>query len=255
MKSILLGIATLALTLPLWTSSQKQAATSKGNEASKTEQSTRTANQATETNGKTCDYLLKGTIGTYPVVMELNGQNDDLIGTYYYTSQGPKKRLRVELRYKGSGKWEMKEYVNGNYNGSFTIGIPTFKVGNTWTGTYTNVQKKSYKYSLTMSKIASGLVKHETGKVGNNGIVVEYYNCSCTMDSAPFCVGNYYYTSQGPEKRLALEWVDVCMSKNYYYDYVDGKQVGQFIYSTGYDIPRWTYTNAKGKNFRVTFDN
>lgn len=186
------------------------------------------------------EFVLKGTIGNYPVVMELDTDGEDLVGSYYYTSQGPTKRLGIHISYMGNGKWNMKENVDGDYNGTFSISIPTFRVGDKWTGTYINVQGKSFKYSLTMNKIARGVVTYRTGKVGNNPIVIEYYNGLSN--------GNYYYVSQGPQKRLALAYD----GHRYEYDYLNGKQVGTFIYDgrTGCE-----YVNAQGKTFRVTFDN
>lgn len=197
------------------------------------------------------DYVLEGTIGNYPVFMELKGEGRDLVGTYYYTRQGPDKRLRVEIRYDDHGRWKMKEYDGRTYNGTFTIGVPTFKVGDTWEGSYTNVRHQTYNYSLTMKSIVKGAVRRETGKVGNNRIVVEYYNCHEVVEEE---IGNYYYTSQGPQKRLALAWEGAAMSKSYYYDYLNGKKVGEFIYRSGYDNPFWEYVNAQGRSFRVTFD-
>lgn len=185
------------------------------------------------------EFVLKGTIGNYPVVMELDTDGEDLVGSYYYTSQGPTKRLDVEISYVGNGTWKMKEYVNGNQNGTFSIGIPTFRVGDKWTGTYTSAQGKSFKYTLTMNKIARGVVTYRTGKVGNNPIVLEYYNGLSN--------GNYYYVNQGPQKRLALAYD----GHKYEYEYLNGQKVGTFIYDWAAGCK---YVNAQGRTYRVTFD-
>lgn len=194
------------------------------------------------------DYVLEGTIGKFPVFMELKGSGYDLVGTYYYTRQGPTKRLRVEMRYDGHGGWKMKEYVGGKLNGTFTMGVPTFRLGDTWRGSYTNAERRTYNYALTVKSVAKDAVTHETWHIGNYPVHVEFFNVNVLNDSQ---IGNYYYDSQGPKKRLVIAAEGAGMSRSYLYDYLNGKKVGEFIFRSGYEPPVFEYYNAQGKRFNV----
>lgn len=202
------------------------------------------------------DFVLEGTIGKYPVVMELYRNGANLKGSYYYKSQGPDKRLSIHIVYKGNGVWNMTEYLDGKKNGIFTLGIPTFKVRDKWQGQYRNKENKTFSYTLTIKRAAKGAVSHWQGKIGNNNIIMEFYS-----DNGEEYIGNYYYTSQGPGKRLALETDGYNMGRLYIKDYQNGKEVGMFIIDCGEQFPEserstfnhWKgdYTNANGRDFSL----
>ena len=71
-------------------------------------------------------FRFKGKIGgQFPIVMELSATASSAWGSYYYVSQGPKKKLdlngEVDLDSESDTRWIIKEEVNGKFNGVFYL--------------------------------------------------------------------------------------------------------------------------------------
>lgn len=103
-------------------------------------------------------YKFKGKIGgKYAIVMELNATASWAGGSYYYVSQGSKKKLEVsgEPDYDNpeGARWILKEEVNGRYNGVFFLKWDRFSEYSRdgamhITGTYINVKKQQFSVKL-----------------------------------------------------------------------------------------------------------
>lgn len=104
---------------------------------------------------------------------------------------------------------------------------------------------------VTLSFADSGYVYK--GKIGNYPVVVTLWA------TAAYASGEYYYVSQGPYNTLQLEGVN----RGYYWDFTEtlnGDFNGSFRLKwnlatrTGYKTVTGTYTNLKGKTFKVVLN-
>ena len=103
-------------------------------------------------------FKFKGEIGgQYPIVMELSATASSAVGSYYYVSQGAKKKLylsgEVDLDSESDIRWIVKEEVNGKYNGVFILNWDRCNFYSpsgykTITGLYINVKKQQFSVEL-----------------------------------------------------------------------------------------------------------
>lgn len=107
-------------------------------------------------------FKFKGKIGgQFPIVMELSATASSAWGSYYYVSQGPKKKLdlsgEVDLNSESDIRWIIKEEVNGKFNGVFILDwdrLSSYSTGGykTITGLYINVKKQQFSVDLKCYK-------------------------------------------------------------------------------------------------------
>lgn len=103
-------------------------------------------------------YKFKGKIGgKYAIIMELNATASSAWGSYYYVSQGPKKKLELsgepDFDEQSDTQWILQEEVDGHFNGMFVLNWDRFSEYSRdgamhITGTYINVKKQKFSIKL-----------------------------------------------------------------------------------------------------------
>lgn len=107
--------------------------------------------------GSVTDVTLEGTIGKYPIVMELQvweGGPNILGGNYYYKSQGPKNKIGVSSDLnivEGNGyQPRLEETVKGKVTGVFYVSKWNMKtMSGTWIRTSDH---KQFSFTLKVVK-------------------------------------------------------------------------------------------------------
>lgn len=105
-------------------------------------------------------FVFKGTIGKYPIVMEIWATASSISGSYYYVSQG--KRNSISLTGTSEpdtiNNWIITEEILGMFNGFFRIYWTRWQDNDEYkniTGEYINIKGKHFPVKLRCVKIMS----------------------------------------------------------------------------------------------------
>ncbi len=85
------------------------------------------------------------------------------IGYIYYTSQGSKSKLMLQLEWINSTELMLSEYYNGRYTGKFQ---GTYNSRNVYSGTYTRADGRKFSFSLNISSRALANTYYEFSHPG-----------------------------------------------------------------------------------------
>lgn len=91
-------------------------------------------------------YFLSGSVGKYPITMQLTFEGSVVEGHYYYDKQGPDKVLKLEGVYNNDNHLFLYEYdengdKSGSFNGTFVNGI--------FDGEFVTAEGKSFNFHVS----------------------------------------------------------------------------------------------------------
>lgn len=92
-------------------------------------------------------YNMTGAISKYPITMNISITDGEVVGTYYYHSQGSKNKMTVNGYITADHRMVMEEYAPSGLNTGYFDG---YFNGTTFSGQFSNYEKDSHlSFSLT----------------------------------------------------------------------------------------------------------